>query len=259
MSYYGNKEFYIEVAKGNIPGHSLVVRSGKNSAVASGAWELVTNLSGAPNWLSAAATVRVKAGGDAADAAAGAGAQKVTVSGIDSNLDFISEDITLNANGTLASASTTALFWRTCGLHIPDGGVGTYGGSNTGAITLEDTAGTTDLLLMDAGSSQAQQCCYTVPDGYTAYLLGTESHTESLKPSDIRIRIRNNMNDTTTPFSPIRTVFVDQGVDGEAQNQPTGVLGVFSGNTDVWIEAYGSGAQTKVSAAMEFLLVQDGF
>jgi len=33
MSFFGSTEFYLEVAKGNVPGHSFLITTGRNSAV----------------------------------------------------------------------------------------------------------------------------------------------------------------------------------------------------------------------------------
>jgi hypothetical protein len=44
MSYYEERDFLIEVEKGNISHHFLVHKFGKNSAVANGSWELIANL-----------------------------------------------------------------------------------------------------------------------------------------------------------------------------------------------------------------------
>ena len=248
-------DYLIEVFKGNVENQSIIVKSGVNEDVASGAWELVSNLSTAPNWMSSASKVRVKAGGNVADTHDGAGAQSVVVQGIEAiTLKMVTEEITLL--GANASALTSTLFWRTCTLFIPDGSVGTYGGSNAGPIVLENSAGTIDLLQIDTGESIAQQCCHTIEAGMVGIFLGFESHVEALKPAHVRIRTRNNIDNTTTP-SPIITAFMELGIDGESQNQPKSAMGLFPAGSEIWVEAFGDGAITKVSAAMEFLMVKE--
>ena len=248
-------DYLIEVYKGNIQGQSIVVKSGVNESVASGAWELVSNLSGAPNWMSSPSKVRVKAGGHVDDTLAGDGAHSVIVQGIEAEtLKMVTEEITLT--GAVQSALTSTLFWRTCTLFVPPGGVGVYGGSNVGPIVLENSAGDIDLLRIDTGESMAQQCCHTIEAGMVGIFLGFESHVESLKPAHIRIKMRENIDNTTTP-SPIVTVFPELGIDGEAQNQPKSAMGLFPAGSEIWVEAFGDGAITKVSAAMEFLMVKE--
>ena len=248
-------DYLLEVFKGNIESQSIVVKSGVNEAVAADTWELVSNISGGPNWMSSASKVRVKAGGHVDDTHDGDGARTVRVQGIEAvTLKMVTEDITLL--GANSSALTDTLFWRTCTLFIPPGSVGVYGGSNAGPIVLENSAGTIDLLRIDTGESMAQQCCHTIEAGMVGIFLGFESHVEALKPAHIRIRMRENIDNTTTP-SPIVTVFPELGIDGEAQNQPKSAMGLFPAGSEVWVEAFGDGAITKVSAAMEFLMVKE--
>ena len=251
-----SSNFWLEVARGTFADMQMVVKWGENLTVPNGAWEMITasSVSSYP-WPQAATTIRVKAGGDAADAAAGAGAQTIRVYGLDENLALAEEDITLNANGTLASASTTTTFFRVFRALVLT--TGTYGGKNTAAITIEDTAGSNDLLLIEAAEAQTQHCAYSIPAGYTGYMLGWEAHIQATKPADVRICFRENLSDVTTPFSPTRVVFIEHGVEGETQNQPTSVMAVLPGGSDIWIEAEGGGAATQVSAAMEILLVKD--
>ena len=44
MSYIGNKDFLIEVQKGNVVGHSMVHKFGRNDAVPNGSWAFVNLL-----------------------------------------------------------------------------------------------------------------------------------------------------------------------------------------------------------------------
>ena len=41
MSYLANRDFYLEVAKGNIPGHSSINKFGNNPAVATSSTETI--------------------------------------------------------------------------------------------------------------------------------------------------------------------------------------------------------------------------
>ena len=64
MAFIGHTDFYTEVAKGNVTGHELVHKFGRNDAVGA-SFEGVHLLSGLFNFLTAATTVRVKACGAA--------------------------------------------------------------------------------------------------------------------------------------------------------------------------------------------------
>ena len=89
-------DFYIQVKEGKIPGYSLVHKYGRNPAVPNGTWAFINQL-GFTSWpLSAATKVRIKAGGDAADDAAGNGARSVIVQGIQTNLNEGTYEIATN-------------------------------------------------------------------------------------------------------------------------------------------------------------------
>ena len=121
-----------------------------NTAVASSSTEDVT-YGGTLNFLTAATTFRIKAG-NVADTAAGAGARTILVSYLDS--DWNPQLITLTCNGATAGTTTAvtgARFYRAYVLTT-----GTYGGSNTGDVVIENGAGTIDLLTIGAGMVHTQ-------------------------------------------------------------------------------------------------------
>lgn len=247
----GSEDFLIEVAKGKVPGHSIVHKFGRNNVVANGVWEHVSLLSGATTFLSAATTVRIKAGGNVADTAAGAGAREVTVQGIDNNLVEITE--TIATAGASASSATTALFWRIHRTWVS--GVGTYGVGNTGPIIVEASGGG-DLIMIAATEGQSQFAGFTIPIGKTGHYLGTHIMVDSLKPADMKFLQRRNFNDITAPMSSLRLVNYFDGVAGHMTFMPRTPM-IFPALTDIWWEAEGSGAQSEVSVDFELLLVDD--
>ncbi len=181
MSFFGSTDFFVEVQKGNVTGHSMVHKFGRNDAVPSGAWEFV-NLLGFTGWpLSAATTVRVKAG-DVADTAAGAGAQEITVQGIDDSFNEVTEAIA--TAGTSASSATSTSFWRVHRAWVS--AAGTYGAANTAAVTIENGGGGTDLIQIAVEEGQTQFTGWSVPIGKTAYMMGVHVHTDATKPADFR-------------------------------------------------------------------------
>ena len=257
MSYIANRDFLLEVAKGNVAGHSLVHKYGRNPAVPNGSWEPLTS-TGILNFVTAAATVRIKAG-NAADDAAGVGAQSIFINGInDSGVETTEEKATA---GAAASTATTALFWRVFRAYVGDAGAyattATTVGANTGVVTIENGTGGTDLLQIDAGAGQSEHCHYAIPAGKTAYFLGYQVTIDGKLAADVRIMTRSGLNDFTTPFSPKRERLYLSGVLGS--NSDGGGVPLFSlpEYSDIWIEANGGGAATAASANFELLLVDD--
>ncbi|MCK5018985.1 MAG: hypothetical protein KAS32_18135 [Candidatus Peribacteraceae bacterium] len=256
MSYFKTpNDFLIEVAKGTVPGHSLYHKFGRNSGVPNGSYEGVLQASAQFNWLTAATTVRVKAGGNAADTAAGAGAQAVTIEGLDDTGAYATEDIELF--GANASSATSASFWRVFRMYVTDLRAGAYSGNNTGAIMLENSGGGTDLITIAAGEGQSQYGAYSVPLGKTAYVLSILVQADASKAADFRFFIRESLTDFSTPFAPKLLKFYWDGVLGQSQLMPRSPILVCPALTDMWIEAQGGGAVTEVSIDYEMLLVND--
>jgi len=253
MAHFGSQDWWVNVQKGLIPGHSLVHKFGRNDAVPNGSWAFVNLLIFTAWPLSAATTVRIKAGGNAADTAAGAGAQEVTVQGIDSTLAELSE--TIATAGASASSATTASFWRVHRAWVSS--VGTYGAANTAAITIENSGGGTDLIEIAAGEGQTQFAGWSVPTGKTAYLRSITVTVDAGKAADIRLFTRADYNDAADPMKSKRLRLYFDGVLGVLNYTPASPLGGFAALTDIWFEANGSGAQTEVSVDFELLVVDD--
>ncbi|KKM67601.1 hypothetical protein LCGC14_1469480 [marine sediment metagenome] len=249
------KNFYVEVKKGNVPGHSLIHKFGRNDAVADAVWEGIHQLSTTFNFLTASTPVRIKAGGNVNDDAGGTGMQKLVVVGLDSDGNQAEETIT--ANGGSASTATTTSFWRVFRLYIPDGGCGTYGSANTGIVTVENSGGGTDLIMITATEGQSQYGAYAIPAGKTGYLLSVEVEADTKKPADFRMFTRNNLTDFSAPFSPRRIRLHFDGIDGPDTHNPDSPFFALPALTDIWMEAEGAGAQTEVSVDFELLLVDD--
>jgi len=254
MSYFGNRDFLVEVAKGNILGHSLVHKYGRNDAVPNGSWAHVSLLPFAvTNFRQTAVSMRVKAGGNAADAAAGAGATEVTIQGVDSNGDETAE--ALATTGIIASSATTATFWRVHRAWVS--GVGTYGVANTGLITIEDSGGGADFITIAAGEGQSQYGGFTIPAGKTGYLLSTHVTVDSNKTANMRLYTRETYDDVSAPMPAKRLKIFWDGLQNDFAFRPSSPELVLSEKTDIWFEAFGDGAATSVSVDFELLLVDN--
>lgn len=245
-------DFYLEVAKGNITGHSLVHKFGANPAVPNGSFEIVSSISvaGRGIFLAAPSTVRVKAGGDAADTLAGAGARKIIVKGIDDSLNEVTEEIDLA--GASASSSTTTSWWRVHRAWVSEAGANAI---NTAIITVEITAGTQDLIQIDAGVGQSLHTVFSVPTGYDAYILSTIVTVDSTRSADFRMYKRENFNDVAAPVNSIRIQHSWVGIDGTFVHKEVSPDKICSTPCDIWVEAQGNNSTPSVSADVELLLV----
>jgi len=247
--------YLFDIARGRVSNVSLVHKFGRNSGVPNGSFEGVLQASAQFYWPQAATTVRVKAGGNAADdgtsSPLGAGARSVTVSGIDVNGQAATE--TLTTAGGSASASTTTEFWRVNRAWVAE--TGTYTAANTAAIMIEDTAGANDMITIVAEEGQTQFAAFTVPINKRGYLLSAYAYADATKAADFALYTRNNITDVTAPMSAKRLKHYWDGVLGSVRIQPHSPMLTLAPLTDIWIEAQGGGALTEVSAGFEVALV----
>ena len=253
MSYIGDRDFLIEVQKGNVAGHSMVHKFGRNDAVANAAWEHIslTPFTTA-SFRTSAVAMRVKAG-NAADTAAGAGAREVTIQGIDSNFAELAEAVA--TAGESASSNTIATFWRVHRAWVS--AAGTYTAANTAAVVIEDSGAAADFITIGIEEGQTQYTGWTVPIGKTAYLLSVHVTVDANKAADVRCFTRENIDDSTAPVSATRLKLYWDGILGNFDYRPKGPELSVAAKADIWFEAYGAGAATEVSCDFELLVVDD--
>ncbi len=246
----------LELARGNQPGISVIRKFGVNEEVGA-TEEAVWPVGGPYNFLQAALPLRIKAGGNAADDAAGAGAQTVALEGLDAS--FAAITATLTTAGVAASAPTAESFIRlnrACVINV-----GTYGGTNVGDIEIETTGGITvgwiaGITGAAPASGQTEQAIYTVPAGTTAYLGRMFATVESGKPADIFVWRRENADDISTPFTSRRMVESHHGVQNVVYDRSYDAMPSFPEKTDIYVTALRrGGADVALSVQYDLFLV----
>jgi hypothetical protein len=246
-----NNDVRLDFARGLIPGISVFHRFGENPAVGA-AFEDIWAQGGAYPWPTTAETLRVKSGGNAADDAGGAGAQKIKVQFLDSDWTLQEEELTLA--GTSASAETSATARRLIRAWVTD--CGTYTGTNTGDIIIENSSSAQTLGDIAAGIGQTQLSMYTVPSAKRAFLTRIEVNVDASKPADVRFWQRRNADDVTTPFTAKRLVaqfdqLAEEGIivyDAEVE---------FPAKTDIWASAAVAATGGSVDVNYDLVLVDD--
>lgn len=244
-------DFLTEVAKGNIPGYSLVHKFGRNSAVST---TLVPICDGG-FYRTPTGTVTLEAiSDDTNDTAAGTGAQEITLQYLDSNFDL--QVGTIEMNGTTASTETLAGVKRLVRIYVSRSG--TYAsqsaGSQKGTITVRVSGGgDTWATLPEIGTSgmgvgQSLIGSYTVPAGKTAYILSGMITVDSNKSANLYFFKRENADDTSAPYTgTLRLQNVYTGLSGfqeidhktyESYPEKTdiGWMGIASTAADVSVE-----------------------
>lgn len=259
MSFYGNTDFLTQVKLGNVPGHSLIHKFGKNDAV--GTSPVPIAIGGVYPTPSANVALEILSD-DANDDVAGTGARKVTIQGLTlSGGLFVSQEEEVEMDGTTAVDLANS-YIRVFRMWISESG--TYATPTTvsspGTITLRvDGAGATwcQIAEFTAGNSagQSQTALYTTPSNTTSILYSPIFTIDALKTVNMYFFHRPNADDVTTPFTGARRM-VHEWLGLASGNYPTDMMPIskFTGATDVGF--MGEVSATTGSISAEFWLLQ---
>lgn len=246
-------EFNSDRNTGLVGGEESKRKFGVNEAVGG---SLETVWSYTANWIPNQILnekLRIKAGGNAADTAAGLGAQSVLVSFLDENLLEVEE--TIVTNGALASTATTANCFRLLTAKVIN--CGTYGASNTADIVLELTGGNImGNIATEKGTTE--QAIFTVPSGKTSYITEIMVSVGLADSCDIKLFKRPNADDVTTPFSAVIEEWTLEDFSG-GDTFPFSTHLKFDEKTDIWVEAekITGGGSARVSIDIQYYTVEN--
>ena len=155
ISQVGTSEpFELQVARGQIPGHYRIHKFGFNPLINENE-ETIWDVGGVYAYPSSA----VKMTATSTDGANDEDVQ-VTIQGLDANYNQQSETVVLNGSGT---QETNSFFLRVFRAFIE--------GSQEPLGTINITNDGTTYARITLGENQTLMCVWTVPAGYTAYLL----------------------------------------------------------------------------------------
>jgi len=171
ISQVGTSEpFELQVARGQIPGHSFVHKFGYNPNIGTSV-ETIWAQGGLYVYPTTASTMYISSS-STNDTLAGTGARTATVSGLDA--DFKPITVTVPLNGQAGVQLNGALNWYRVNRIV----VNTAGsnGANAGVLYVGTEATpvggvpTNKYATVAIGDNQTLMCIWTVPFGYTAYL-----------------------------------------------------------------------------------------
>lgn len=259
MSYLGDKDFYLEVQKGNVAGHSIIHKFGRNLSV--GTTFVPISIGGVYNMLQvgSATTLRIKAG-DTDDTAAGSGAQEITVIGLDETGAEATE--VLATAGTSASSTTSATFIRLFRAFVSKSG--TYAtisaGSHAADVVIENGAGGTDwatLHFADYPKAQTEIGIYSVATSKTAYLLNASAFTDTTKITELIFFMRGSILQTSAPYDGLRVLLdLTSNLGGEEPFSPRSPISIH-GPADLGFMAKVNTGSAEVDIDFEVLIVDD--
>jgi hypothetical protein len=253
MSYVGAKEFFFEVAKGNVPGHAHVLIRGHTptQTAASGFVDVAEH--GNLAYLSSAETMEV-ASTSAADTSAGTGLRTLLLQGVDGSGAEISEVVVLNGTTNVTSSLSYLRVNTMVGLTAGSSGW------NEGSVTATATTAGTIQSEMDATESLSQSSHYTVPLGKTFYLTQVELNSAKLSGGsapEIEFKGYARPGGAGAAWLQLFDKKLDTGVSDELDVVISHHPGVLIARTDVRMRADTDTNGTECRTRMYGVLVDD--
>lgn len=238
--------FYLAVQQGKVPGYSMINKFGYNSSIGSGSFETIWETGNNYPWQSSAVTVDVVSD-DANDDVAGTGARTLRIQGLDSSYNFAEETVDMDGTTTV---TTTQTFLRVFRMSVETAGTS---GNNIGNISVTYTGGSDVAATITAGNGQTLMTLYTIPAGYTGYLLSMNISSGKDQEMEFKFIQRNN-SVANAAFQTKQ--FLD--VRGGQTTVIFNAINVIPEKSDIYVSGKAS-STSSASASFDLLLVQDGY
>jgi hypothetical protein len=245
-STVGNIPFYLAVQQGKVPGYSMVNKFGYNPTIGSGSFETIWETGNNYSWQSTAVTVDVVSD-DVNDDVAGTGARTLRIQGLDGSYNFAEETVDMDGTTTV---TTTQTFLRVFRMSVETAG---SSGNNEGTITVTYTGGSDVAATISAGNGQTLMALYTIPAGYTGYLLSM--NISSGKDQEMNFKFIQRDNSVANAAFQTKQ-FLD--VRGGQTTVIFNAINVIPEKSDIYVSGKGS-STSSASASFDLLLVQDGY
>jgi hypothetical protein len=251
-------EFYTEIAKGNVPGHSIVHKFGHANV----ATTMVPVCNSLVYQTPTTAIALEVVSSDADDTSAGAGARTIYIEGLGIDGEPILQEVALNG---LTAVSIPTPLWRLTRWYVLTSGVYAtpLGGSHQGTLTIRvASAGATwsviDLTPFPHGQSEIGW--FTVPNNHRAYIVSMGITVDSTKAVDIMVVRRESANVVAAPFTAMRLIAQAVSISGEARisvsNSPQNGFAEFA---DIGVLAKVTSSTAEITVHIELLLIKDGY
>lgn len=190
----------------------------------------------------------------ASDTAAGIGAQSIIIYGLDTNYDFAKEEIILNGTSSVNSVRTD--FITIDRIRVSQSGSNQ---ANVGDITVSGATSSNVNAFAPAGESTSQQSHFTIPRGYTLFMVDASSFiyrnvgSSGARSGEIDF-VRYNPA-TNTKYQTTRT-----GADYRSGQQfSTRLVQPFSEKQTLWARVTADNNTSGVSVAYGYLLVKGNY
>lgn len=185
-------DFYTEVRKGNVSGHSVVAIVARNSAVGT-SFETLWGEGGMYSFPSSASQMTVSSA-DADDTSAGTGLRTLLLTYLDASYIEQTEVITMNGQTAVNTVATDILRIQSM-VGLTAGSSGSNEGLvyiGTGTVTTGKPANVFGIISMNGtgGDNFSMHGFYTIPDGKTGFLLSVLQSIDGNKDATTKIMIK---------------------------------------------------------------------
>ena len=251
-----SEPFELQVSRGQIAYHKPLFKFGNNATVGN-SLETIWAEGGLYSYLTAATVLKVSSS-STDDTSAGTGARTVQLYGLDADYNEINELVTLNGQ---TPVNTTQSFLRINRMVVRSAGSGGVNAgviyAGTGTVTTGVPANVYASVNGVTGSNQSLMALWTVPAGYTAYLLqydvsnGTTSNTPAVCKLILAVR-------------PYGEVFQSKDVKslttGMHVEETFSLPQKITEKSDIEVRAISSSASVSfdISAAFEIVYIKNG-
>jgi len=236
----------LEMARGNVPGLSVINKFGRNDTIASGTTEDIWDGSALYSFPATALMTSIS---QTTDQVAMRGAT-IEVQGLDANWDLVVQDATLNASNTTTVVTLTTPLIRVFRMKVQAAVVG------DSTIRVHNAGETQDYATITTGNNQTLMAIYTVPNGKTAYMTrwyATVNPATNLDPTSMAVRLwaKDNDNGYERQLKHVEGITEGQHIHTYYPYKK------FTQKSDIYIDASPAGKAADVSAGFDLILVDN--
>ena len=233
----GDYPYFMQVSRGLVTGHKRIFKFGHNPQIQN-IEETIWDAGGIYSYPSSAVAMTVTSGAGAAD-----NGVEITVSGLDASWNEQSETVTLASTGT---ATTTNTFLRVNRAFVSGGT------APTDNVTISN--GGTTYAQITNGENQTLMSIWTVPAGYTAYLLALDATAfteQNNKVATLRYLTReeNGVFRVKNKFDLFQAAFHQNHITPEPILEKTDI--------EFRAVATSSNADLRVAASMDIIYIEN--
>lgn len=239
--------FFLEMAKGKVPGHSIQFRVGYRDGVGT-TEEVVCDHGGNHVFLTSAELIDIVSDDDEDTNAGGDGARKLFITGLDD--DWAEQSEIVNLAGQTPVQTTLEYLRLDLAFVIDAGNVDAVGGGNAGTITFKSHDTDKVQSEMQPNHVGTLNCIFSVPAGKTAYITVVGMGVGQGKEAIFRAKMRTSQGG---PFSLVWKKVMYQNSFWPVFPGPVAV----PEKTDVLVTAQGTIATVDVDANLSFYLVDN--